>query len=61
MFTAQVVSVYNSLRPNVPANAKIRNIPASIIMSPTLVIMKAFIPACVGEKYSITPNADLPS
>ena len=49
MLTAHVVSASSSLKPNVPANAKIINMPASIMTSPTLVMMNAFIPECVGE------------
>ena len=59
--TAQAVSPISSLNPKVPAYMNSSNIPESIITSPTLVMMKAFIPACVGEKYSIIPNAVRPS
>ena len=46
---AHVVSFKSSLNPNVPANANIKNIPASIMISPIFVMMNAFMPACVGE------------
>ena len=46
---AHVVSFKSSLNPNVPANANIKNMPASIIISPIFVMMNAFMPACVGE------------
>ena len=49
MFTAHWVLSSISRKPNVPAYMNISSMPASIITSPTLVMMKAFIPACVGE------------